>query len=93
MGLSRFMNLKQIFVGAGPWPAPTESKNVPLSEIVRQFKMFSAKRINEMRGTRGVPVWQRNYFDRIIGTTQEYENAARYIFDNPMNWENDEENR
>ena len=83
---------KSILERAGHGPAPTESKNVSLPEIVRQFKTYSAKRINEMRGTRGVPVWQRNYYDRIIGTTQEYENAARYIFDNPMNWENDEEN-
>jgi putative transposase len=78
---------------AGLEPAPTEIKRTSLSEIVRQFKTFSAKRINEIRGTPGNPVWQRNYYDHIIGTEKEYENTARYIYDNPMNWENDEENR
>jgi REP element-mobilizing transposase RayT len=78
---------------AGRGPAPTNEKRTPLSEIMRQFKTFSAKRINETRGTPSVSVWQRSYFDRIIGTEQGYENAARYICDNPMNWENDEENR
>ena len=34
-----------------------------ISEIMRGFKTFSAKAINKERGLRGVPVWQRNYYD------------------------------
>jgi putative transposase len=34
-----------------------------ISEIIRGFKTFSAKAINKERGLRGVPVWQRNYYD------------------------------
>ena len=37
----------------------------------------------------GTPVWQRNYWDRIIRGDGEYERIARYIRDNPMNWERD----
>jgi len=47
-------------VGAGSEPAPT-GKRYTLSEIVRQFKTFSAKHINEKRKSTGTPVWQRNY--------------------------------
>ena len=32
-----------------------------LGAIVRSFKSAVTKRINEMRGTPGIPVWQRNY--------------------------------
>src|SRR3990170_197394 len=37
-----------------------------LPEIVRAFKSFSERRINAMRRTPGGPVWQRNYYERII---------------------------
>lgn len=76
--------------GAGFEPAPT--KKTPLSEIVRQFKTFSARRINTLRGTPGQPVWQRNYYDLIISTDHEYGQIAAYIADNPLNWLMDKEN-
>jgi putative transposase len=38
-----------------------------------------------------VPVWQRNYYDHIIGTDQEYEKIAEYIANNPTNWGTDDE--
>jgi len=79
---------------AGLEPAPTKGihKRTPLSEIVRQFKTFPAKRINELRGTPGIPVWQRNYYEHIIGSDKEYESITVYIAENPANWTNDEEN-
>lgn len=50
-------------VGAGSEPAPTTTtKRYALPEIIRQFKTFSARRINDLYGRRGVPVWQRNYY-------------------------------
>ena len=72
---------------AGLEPAPT----VRLPEIVRQFKTFSAKRINELRGSVGIVVWQRGYYDHIIRSEKDYEAICNYIADNPQNWENDEE--
>jgi putative transposase len=73
-------------------PAPTKNTGIPLSEIVRQFKTFSAKRINQLRGTPGIAVWQRNYYDHIIGSDREYESIAAYIMENPLKWSTDEEN-
>ena len=51
-------------VGAGLKPAPTRRHALP--EIVRAFKSFSSRRINVQRGSTGVPVWQRNYYERVI---------------------------
>ncbi len=78
-------------VKAGSEPAPTKTRT-PLSEIVRQFKTFSAKRINQIRDTPATPVWQRNYYDHIIGTDCEYEQITAYIANNPANWLTDDEN-
>ena len=41
---------------AGLEPAPTGKKRHGLQEIVRQFKTFSARRINEMWGRLGTPI-------------------------------------
>ena len=77
-------------VGAGLRPAPTERH--PLSEIVRAFKSFSARRINELRKTQGIPVWQRNYYEHIIRNTEEHNRIHLYIEANPANWLEDNEN-
>jgi putative transposase len=61
--------------------------------MVRQFKTFSARRINQQRGTPGVPVWQRNYYERIIRNDEELNGLREYINNNPMNWETDDEFR
>ena len=71
---------------AGLEPAPT------FSEIVRQLKTFSARRINKVRGTPGISVWQRNYHERIIRGENELNQIREYIANNPTNWLRDENN-
>jgi REP element-mobilizing transposase RayT len=68
-------------------------KRHPLSEIVRAFKSFSARRINALRKMQGLPVWQRNYYEHIIRNEQDYLSKTTYILNNPLNWEADEENK
>ncbi|NQU30319.1 MAG: transposase, partial [Anaerolineae bacterium] len=34
--------------------------------VIGQFKSIVTKRINTLHNSPGVPVWQRNYYDRII---------------------------
>ncbi len=53
-----------------PQTRPNSSTRVPhgLPEIIRAFKSFSARRINALRHTSGVPVWQRNYYEHINPT-------------------------
>ncbi len=73
---------------AGLKPAPTDTHALP--EIVRQMKTFSARRINKNRGTPGVPVWQRNYYEHIIRNEDDLNRIRGYIANNPDNWQSDE---
>jgi len=81
-------------VGAGYKPAQNSfsgrNKISGLSEVVRNFKTFSARHINRMRETPGVAFWQRNYFERIIRDDDELNRIRQYILDNPQNWQTDE---
>ena len=65
---------------------------VPLSEVVRGFKTYAARRVNGIRGVSGTPVWQRNYYDRVIRDERELQNIRRYIAENPARWDDDSEN-
>ena len=64
------------------------TNNHSLSEIIRQFKTFSSKRINEKRGiTSGI--WQRSFYDEIIQNEMHYQRAWLYIENNPNKWRYD----
>ena len=84
-------------VGAGFKPAPTTQPSHPykrhgLPEIVRGFKTFSAKRINRLRSSPGIPVWQRNYYEHVIRSEAELGRVREYIQNNPAQWDLDKEN-
>lgn len=59
---------------------------------MRTFKAATAKRINNLRNTPGGPVWQRNYYERVIRDERELERARKYILDNPHRWAEDPNN-
>ncbi len=80
---------------ASPLQIPKTSrgpKPKSLSVIVGSYKSAVTKRINEIRGTPGKSVWQRNYYEHIIRTEEELNEIREYITDNPLKWELDEEN-
>jgi putative transposase len=82
-------------VGAGLKPAPTleqHGKRHGLSEIVRAFKTFSARRINALRDNPGCPVWQRNYYEHVVRNDNDLANIRQYIAHNPLKWDLDENN-
>lgn len=56
------------------------------------FKSAATKRINDLRDNPGCPVWQRNYYDRVIRSEKELANIRQYIADNPAQWDLDENN-
>ena len=68
-----------------------DSKSI--SEIVGSFKTFLAREINKIRKLKGVPVWQRNYYERIIRTEIELDYVRQYIVNNPINWQIDINNK
>lgn len=72
--------------------APLRPTPGSLSTIVRSVKSASAKRINELRRLPGVPVWQRNYYERVIRNDRELEGIREYIATNPLKWALDREN-
>jgi putative transposase len=77
-------------VGAGYQPALL--RRYPLSEIIRNFKTHSSRKINEKRHLLGVPVWQRNYYEHIIRNNEELNDIRQYINNNIADWNKDEEN-
>ncbi len=48
-------------------------------------------KINTIRHMPGTPVWQRNYWERIVRGDAELNRIRQYIIDNPKNWETDPE--
>lgn len=87
-------NSEQNMVGAGSKPAPCYDKPAPyynkpapkLCEIIRQLKTFSARKINELRKTTGVAVWQRDYYETVIHGQENLKIVRNYILTNPMHW-------
>ena len=61
-----------------------------LGAIVRAYKSAVTYRINALRNTRGVTVWQRNYYEHIIHNEAEYKAIWNYINANPLRWEDDQ---
>ena len=57
-----------------------------LPEIVRAFKTFSSRRINEIRQTQGSKIWQRSFWDRVIRNDDELSLIREYIQNNPVQW-------
>jgi len=60
--------------------------------LVGAFKTVSTKRINEIRGTLGAVIWQRNFYEHIVRNEKSLERIIAYIQDNPSRWESDPEN-
>ena len=54
--------------------------------IVRGFKGKVTKRINILRQTLGLKVWQRNYYEHVIRNEADLERIRKYIIDNPSKW-------
>ena len=82
--------------GFKPFPTIGRSVNAPknhgLSEIMRGFKTFSSRKINEMTINDGKFRWQKSFHDRIIRGEQSLDRIRAYIHNNPLQWPDDAEN-
>jgi putative transposase len=63
-----------------------------LGAIVGNFKSVTARRINRIRHTPGLDVWQRNYYEHIIRNERALQRIREYIINNPLQWNLDIEN-
>jgi REP element-mobilizing transposase RayT len=70
-------------------PDDFRSPSHTLGAIVRGFTGAATRRVNERRGTPGEPVWQRNYWERIIRGRRHLHTVRRYIARNPRQWHRD----
>ncbi len=60
--------------------------------MVRSYKSAVTKQAREMLQRPGYQVWQSNYYESVLRSAEECENAARYILENPKMWDADSEN-
>jgi len=72
--------------------APQSPGIVPikLGEIVRAYKARCTHAIHEIPGMESTPIWQRNYYERIIRNENELAAVREYIINNPLQWALDE---
>jgi putative transposase len=55
--------------------------------IIRSYKQ-SVTYLARQRFTRpSLPIWQTNYYERVLRDGKEFAQASRYIFENPMKWQ------
>ena len=84
--------LKRCLVTGSPLPPrPHGPAAGSLGAIIGQFKSRVTKRLWTLPGLSGEPIWQRNYYERIIRNDMEWDIVRNYVLNNPMNWENDRE--
>ena len=81
----------QQYANASPLP-PAGTQHGSLGAIVQNFKSVSTRKINRQRETPAAPVWQRNYYERVIRSERELNAIRQYIADNPLRWALDREN-
>jgi putative transposase len=62
-----------------------------LGAILQNFKSVSTRKINQARDMAGVPVWQRDYYERVVRNEVELAQFHQYIRENPLRWMEDEE--
>jgi putative transposase len=72
-------------------------KSIPLSHIIQWFKtMTTNEYIRNVKQNNLLPfkkhLWQRNYYEHIVRDENELDRIRKYIVNNPLNWDSDEEN-
>ncbi len=60
-----------------------------ISSFVAGFKSVATRKINVLRNTPGLPVWQTRFHDHIIRDIKTYHRIAHYINNNPALWQED----
>ena len=60
-----------------------------VNDIIGRIKQFTSNEINRMRDTRGA-LWQRESFDRLVRSEDEYLRYVEYIRENPRNLQDGE---
>ena len=86
---SRAWNEKGGRVGRAHISAPLRRQSGTVGSMIAGFKSTVTKRINEIRQSPGVSVWQRNYYEHVIRNDADHKRIAEYIKNNPSQWAED----
>ena len=78
--------------GAGGAGRPAGTVPGSVGALVQTFKSTATRKINRLRRTPGAPVWQRDYYERILRDDRALRAVRRYIEQNPARWEEDRNN-
>ncbi|MBV9156223.1 MAG: transposase, partial [Acidobacteriaceae bacterium] len=60
------------------------SPHVPLPQVTKALKSYTAKRANEMLGRTGNAFWQEESYDHLVRGAAEGERIRSYIEQNPV---------
>ena len=60
-----------------------------LGTIIGAYKGAVSRRVNRIRRSTHPPVWQKNFFDRVLRNEHEWRAAREYIERNPAQWTED----
>jgi REP element-mobilizing transposase RayT len=63
-----------------------------IGAVIGSYKRMVTREINELRGVKGVSVWQRGYWERIVRNERELNAIREYIRLNPIRWAEDRDN-
>ncbi len=75
-----------------PTGAVTTARNYSLADVIGAFKSISTIQVNKRLQRKGVPLWQRNYYEHIVRKGEDLRKIQQYILENPLNWALDAEN-
>ena len=88
-------------VGAGHRARPTGhprggAPTFSLPDIIHRFKSLTTTLYRKQVQIRGsspsTTLWQRNYYEHVIRREESLDKIRRYILENPLKWELDEDN-
>ena len=77
--------------GNGAMSPGSRDRTSSLFAIMRVFKSISTRVVHCESCMNGQRLWQRGYFEHIVRNGDDFDNARRYILENPQRWEMDPE--
>lgn len=84
-----------VLPGFNPEHASDDSPHGPcpgsLGAVIGGFKSTVSREVAANNLSMVRPLWQRNYFERIIRNDREFAAIQRHIVENPRRWDNDPE--
>lgn len=62
-----------------------------IGAIIRAYKSSTTLRFHQLCPRDSTPLWQRNYYERIVRGLKDFDRIREYIQNNPSQWELDQE--